>query len=89
MDKKKVELAELGRVSGGSGGFPDGEMPKGVEMCPRCGNRENLEFIKESIITDTGHPTIDSLVTDNSYRLYRCPYCEKNFWRYGNFWELA
>ncbi|MCR5060119.1 MAG: hypothetical protein K6A80_03690 [Saccharofermentans sp.] len=39
-DNEKELNEELSFVTGGSGGFPDGEMPEGSKyVCPRCGAR--------------------------------------------------
>lgn len=88
-DMKKLDLGDLGRVTGGLSGFPDGEIPKEIRVCPRCGNKQDLEQLQEIEVESTGHPTIDGTVSDHMYRMFKCSECGFTFWRYGNFWEKA
>ena len=87
MNKNILNKADLENVTGGYfEGFPDGEFPEGFSCCPVCGNT-HLKFVAEVVVEDTGHPTIDKLVTDNTYRLYDCDRCGKQVWLYANFYE--
>ena len=89
-DNKKKLNEELAFVTGGSGGFPDGEMPEGKKFtCPRCGARYALDLVSSHVVEDSGNPTIDSTLTDKTRYLYHCNDCSFDFWRYGNFWEKA
>ena len=84
MERRILNNEELGMVSGG--GFPNGELPAGAHICPRCGSGD-LELLNESVVEDSGNPTIDSILTDKTHRLYKCNECGFSFWRYGPFWE--
>ena len=86
-DNKKELNEELAFVTGGSGGFPDGELPEGFNLCLRCGSKTALVLVDEQIVESTGNPTIDSTYTDKTHRRYHCNDCGFEFWRYGNFWE--
>ena len=86
MSDNNINEKDLGKVSGGLG-FPNGELPAGQNLCPRCGERNNLRLVDERWIENTGNPTIESTLKDKTYRLYECSYCGMKFWRYGNFWE--
>ena len=86
MERKILSNEELSMVSGG--GFPNGEMAEGVLICPRCGANKDLELLNETVVEDSGYPTIDSLLTDKTRRLYKCSDCGFSFWRYGPFWEI-
>jgi hypothetical protein len=87
MERRTLSRDELSMVAGGNG-FPDGELPEGVNLCLRCGSKEDLELINEVVVEDSGNPTIDGLLTDKTRRLYRCNVCNLTFWRYGLFYEI-
>ena len=83
----KINMEELAKISGGS--FPDGEYPdENTYFCPRCGARpDKLELIKECVLEIPGSK-VHELVTDNTYRAYRCSECGVEFWRYAFFYEF-
>ena len=87
MEKKMLSKEELDLVA--VGGFPNGEFPEGTNLCPRCGEKEGLTLLHETIVENTGNPTIESTLKDKTYRLFKCPTCGCIFWRYGNFYEFT
>lgn len=88
MDHEKHILNDE-RMQSASGGFPKGEFPPGVNLCPRCGEPKNLILINEHVVDTFGSPSIDAYVPDMTIRDYECANCGFKFMRYGNFYEFS
>ena len=83
-DMKELTHEELEQVAGG---YPDGDFPDGVNVCPRCGGKE-LTLEHETTIDSFGSQVIDSIVTDRVIKVYVCKECGCRFYRYGPFYEI-
>ena len=86
MEKAKINLEELKKISGGS--LPDGELPVHIHVCPRCGApEEELELLFEEYVEHSGSDIIDSILTDKTHRHFHCSHCGFDFDRFGDFWR--
>ena len=82
--KRELSPEELDKVVGG---YPDGDFPAGVNICPRCGGSD-LSLTHEATIDTFGSQVIDSIVTDKAIKVYVCQTCQCCFYRYGPFYEF-
>ena len=85
MEEKKLNAENLRKAGGG---FPNGELPPGVNVCPRCGEPQNLTLAGEKVLDTFGSASIDAFVPDMTVREYVCGACGLTFKRYGNFYEI-
>ena len=84
MEKKPLKNEELETIAGG---FPDGELPAGTLLCPRCGEPgDKLKLVTTGKI-DLEGSQLQQLVPDNTMKVYYCPQCGFAFMVYGPFWE--
>lgn len=84
MEKKTLKNEELETIAGG---FPDGELPMGRLLCPRCGEPgDRLKLLTTGTINLEGSH-LQQLVPDNTVTVYNCPQCGFAFLVYGPFWE--
>ncbi|MBQ9007635.1 MAG: hypothetical protein IJ092_14885 [Atopobiaceae bacterium] len=82
--ERELSTEELEKVAGG---FPDGDFPEGVNICPRCGGSD-LTVKGEGTVDSFGSPVVDSVVTNKSFVVYECNECGCRFYRYGPFYEF-
>jgi len=83
--KRELSAEELDKIAGG---YPDGDFPENVNVCPRCGGSD-LSLTVETTLETFGSSVIDSIVTDKALKVYACDDCQCRFYRYGPFYEFS
>lgn len=83
--KRELSAEELDKIAGG---YPDGDFPEHINVCPRCGGSD-LSLTVDATVESFGSPVIDSIVTDKNIKVYVCDYCQCRFYRYGPFYEIS
>ena len=83
--ENELSLEELDKIAGG---YPDGDFPDGVNICPKCGSG-NLTLTHETTVESFGSQVIDSIVTDKVLKVNVCNECQCRFYRFGPFYEFC